>query len=390
MESSTDPPGIFCFVMPFASLASVKHAGKLVDCLLSNSRILFVACDRRVNLNGYPANIRHLPLISLHYLVEVKPRIWSLILWLVKLAAILFRASIEFLRVSSRVKVVICFLGAYYTPILILAKLLNKKVVCFEAVGEMAAAEQVYQTKRGGEKLISALRLLTWINRSLADLIVIESSEVIRQGRLEPYLDKLRIANLYIDTGQYTENICVDSRGQAVGFLGRLSAEKGILNLLDAAQMMHSTGIHFMIAGDGPLRKEVEKLLEGPDMTHVQYLGWLGPEEITKFMNGMRIFILPTAGEGMPNSALEAMACGTPVLATPVGGLNELIVDRETGYFISDPTPAGLARSILRTLFDPNLAAVALKGKEFVNSNYSLSASSCKWHRVLSEFRTKK
>jgi glycosyltransferase involved in cell wall biosynthesis len=389
MESSTDLPGIFCFVMPFASLASVKHAGKLVDCLLSNARILFVACDRRVNLSGYPAHVQHLPLISLHYLVELTPRIWSLILWLVKLAAILFTASLEFLLVSSRVDVVICFLGAYYTPVLILAKLLNKKVLCFEPVGEMAAAGQVYQTKWGGEKLISALRLLTWINRSLADLIVIESAEVIREGRLEPYLDKLRIANLYIDTSKYTENISLDSRGRAVGFLGRLSAEKGILNLLDAAQIMYSTGINFMIAGDGPLRKDVEKLLEAPDLAHAKYLGWLGPEEITKFMNGIRIFILPSAGEGIPNSALEAMACGTPVLATPVGGLNELIVESETGYFISDPTPAGLARSILCTLSDPNLAAVALKGKEFVNSNYSLSASSRKWRRVLSEFRTK-
>jgi glycosyltransferase involved in cell wall biosynthesis len=385
MESPSSLPGIFCFVMPFASPASVKHASKLVDCLSPNARLLYLACDRRLNLSGEPTHIHHIPLRSLHYLMEVKPLFWSISLWLVELIAILFRASIAFLRVSRRVDVLICFLGAYYTPLLILAKCLHKKAVCFEPVGEMAATEHVYHSKPAGRLILTALRQLTRLNRFLSDLIIIESSELIITGQLEPYRHKVRIANLYIDLNQYTQKIPLESRERVVGFLGRLSAEKGLLSLLDAARAITSTGIELLIAGDGPLRKVVEDLLEEPENTHIKYVRWLEQAEVIQFMNCIRILVLPSIGEGLPNSILEAMACGTPVLTTPVGGLRELIVHRETGYFISDTTPQGLVQAIVSTISDPNLASVALKGKELVQRNYSLSASCHKWRMVMGE-----
>ena len=69
------------------------------------------------------------------------------------------------------------------------------------------------------------------------------------------------------------------------------------------------------------MREEVENEIKLPGMSHVKFWGWQDYEKIPDFLNRICLLVLPSIGEGMPNVVLEAMACSTPVLASPVGGV---------------------------------------------------------------------
>src|SRR5207245_5167244 len=89
-----------------------------------------------------------------------------------------------------------------------------------------------------------------------------------------------------------------------------------------------------LIAGDGPLRGLVESAQAG--RTKIRFLGSLEYSRIPLVLNAADAVALPSQREAMPSVCLESLACGTPVVATRVGGLSQLIQDGVTGYL----TPA--------------------------------------------------
>ncbi|WP_374434130.1 TIGR03088 family PEP-CTERM/XrtA system glycosyltransferase [Inhella sp.] len=91
-----------------------------------------------------------------------------------------------------------------------------------------------------------------------------------------------------------------------------------------------------VLIGDGPLRAQCAELLQSADMAH---LAWLPGErrDVPQLLQGMDAFVLPSLGEGISNTILEAMATGLPVLAAAVGGNPELVQADHTGALV----PAG-------------------------------------------------
>jgi glycosyltransferase involved in cell wall biosynthesis len=297
----------------------------------------------------------------------------------------LINASIEIIRRRQQIDIVIFYLGSYYAPLLLIAKILNKKILIYDPASEAVITERVYKARRGWSLLSNTLGLLSWINRVLADLIVIQSPKVIHQGRLEPFQEKLRIVNNNLDIDSYKNIVKFRERKQIVGFVGRLSGEKGINHLLTSAYILRNSGIDFVIVGDGPLRREVEAGLLSRDLSNVSYLGWIEKSRIVHFYNEIRLLVLPSSGEGVPNAVLEAMACGTPVLATPVGGVADLIVHQQTGFLLPDTRPETIAGAIVEALQSPNLEVIAKRGQDYVRCNYSLPVSSSQWQAILCE-----
>jgi len=87
---------------------------------------------------------------------------------------------------------------------------------------------------------------------------------------------------------------------------------------------------------------------------HVHFLGWR--EDVADVLRAADLMVLPSLDEGLPIAILEAMACGRPVVATPVGGVPEAVVDGQTGLLVPPGDPAHLAQAVLRLLHDPILA----------------------------------
>lgn len=122
-------------------------------------------------------------------------------------------------------------------------------------------------------------------------------------------------------------------------FVGRLSAEKGILELVEA-----SRGLPLVVVGDGPLRDRVPGAL-----------GFVDHRELGAHYARAAVVACPSLREGYGMACLEAMAYGKPVVASAVGGLRDLVVDGETGLLVPPGDPAALRAALERLLGDPEL-----------------------------------
>jgi len=125
-------------------------------------------------------------------------------------------------------------------------------------------------------------------------------------------------------------------------YAGRLEPEKRVSVLFDAVSLMPDPPT-ILIAGSGHDEAAIKARARG---TKVAMLGPINHGEMPHVIAAADLVVLPSAFEGMPTIALEALACGVPVAATPVGDLPRLIVPGQTGYFF-DGSPKSL-RSVLQ------------------------------------------
>lgn len=139
----------------------------------------------------------------------------------------------------------------------------------------------------------------------------------------------------------------------AVGFAGRLISLKRIDCLLTAAKGLvdRYPSLYFLILGEGPLRLDLERQASALG-DRVRFLGWRnGPDWFPLF----DILALPSESEGTPYSVLEAMAGRTPVVASAVGGLPELVVNGETGVLVAPGDAQSLEIALDTLIADPTL-----------------------------------
>ncbi|MDI6867848.1 MAG: glycosyltransferase family 4 protein [Methanoculleus sp.] len=95
------------------------------------------------------------------------------------------------------------------------------------------------------------------------------------------------------------------------------------------------------------------------------------------------LLVLPSYTEGLPNIMLEAMACGTPVLATPVGAIPDVIIDGKTGFIMENNSPECIADNVVRALEHPDLEQIAEAGRRFVEENFSFEKTVENWKEIL-------
>ncbi len=136
--------------------------------------------------------------------------------------------------------------------------------------------------------------------------------------------------------------------------------------------------------GDGELRDEIEHFLsENNIQSQVDLLGWVENRQLPNFLNDVRLVVVPSDYEGLPSGVLEAMACGTPVLATPVGGIPDLIRDEETGFFMENNTPQCIAQNAIRSLSHPNLEQISRNAQALIERQYTYEAATERYKSVL-------
>lgn len=143
-----------------------------------------------------------------------------------------------------------------------------------------------------------------------------------------------------------------------VSFCGRLVKNKRLGALIDAIALL--PGVRLLIIGDGPERKAMEEKTQHLHLENrVTFLGWLPSQEaVSSALQTARVFVMNSASEGGPRVALEAMACGMPVIVTKVGVMPEVILDGVNGVFTTGDS-VDLAAKI-RRLLDDELMCTAL------------------------------
>ena len=137
-------------------------------------------------------------------------------------------------------------------------------------------------------------------------------------------------------------------------FAGRLTAQKDLTTGLEAVARVPEASL--TLVGDGPERDSLERLAAELEIDgRVRFLGARPREETVRLLAGAYAALLPSAWENLPHAAVEALAVGTPVLATAVGGVPEVVHDGENGLLVRSGDVEGLAASIRKLLDDREL-----------------------------------
>ena len=146
----------------------------------------------------------------------------------------------------------------------------------------------------------------------------------------------------------------IDADAELVVYVGRLVPEKGLRELLDAMATLapQRPKLQLALVGEGPMRAELETRITADPTLRVQLAGAQGPHEVARWMAACDLVTLPSYSEGHPNVLVEALACGRPVVATPVGGIPE-VVDSDCGLLVAARDPAALAAGLRDALDRP-------------------------------------
>ena len=129
--------------------------------------------------------------------------------------------------------------------------------------------------------------------------------------------------------------------------VGALVPLKGIDRLIDAMRLLLNENIKLYVIGEGPERSALEAQIAKHNLTDRVFLIGARPQQkLAEWYSAADLFCLASSREGCPNVVIEAMACGTPVVAADVGGVRELVVGPAYGRVISSVTAGSLAREI--------------------------------------------
>ena len=200
-------------------------------------------------------------------------------------------------------------------------------------------------------------RVIEYMNYKLVDILASECNYMIKENN-QDRLNNCIVANLPVDIDFFNFKIPFKNRKYDLGYIGQLHKLKGIMKFIETIPLIvnNNNNISVIIGGEGDLKEEIIQFIVKNDLErNIHTVDWIQHENLPEYLNSIKIFVFPSSKEGLPNTILEAMACGTPVVASQVGGLAYLVQDGVTGFTVPVEDPQALADRLMSLLSDPEL-----------------------------------
>ena len=229
-------------------------------------------------------------------------------------------------------------------------------------------------------------RVFRRVAYSAADTVFTNSRELrdyhARQAKVS--LESIQVIYNGVDTNRFAPHPEIRQRVRrelglpiesfVVGSVGRLVPIKDHGTLLQAASLLaeRRIDVRVLLVGSGPTRSELQSKADQLEKLsgRVHFVG--ASDQVPTFLNAMDVFVLPSLGEGMSNTLIEAMASGLPVAATRVGGNPELVEEGRSGEFFAPGDFASLARLLEQLSRDNGLRrALGSAARERAVSRFS-------------------
>lgn len=170
----------------------------------------------------------------------------------------------------------------------------------------------------------------------------------------------------------FDENII--KKENIILFAGKLEERKGYLDLLKAFKSINSkTDYKLILAGNGAV-EEANSYIKSNNLNNAFAIGWQNEQEISKWFSKASIFILPSYAEGFPISIIDALSNSCAVVATPVGGIPDLMEDRKNCLYVTPGDVKQIENALLSLINDPNLKEeISLNGFELAKKSFDLN-----------------
>jgi starch synthase len=235
------------------------------------------------------------------------------------------------------------------------------------------------------DQLGSGYLLSSWIEKTAveaADRVIAVSrqmrQDILAHFRVDP--DRVVVLHNGIDPDLFRRTEAKDVlarrgvREPYVLFVGRITDQKGIFHLLEAAPKLPA-GVQVVLCASAPDTPEIEARLKRrlPEHPNVVWIGEMIPvSEVVQLYSHAAVFVCPSVYEPFGLINLEAMACETPVVASAVGGILEVVEDGTTGLLVEPARPDALAAAIRGLLDDPGRRrAMGQAGRRRVEAHFS-------------------
>jgi glycosyltransferase involved in cell wall biosynthesis len=277
----------------------------------------------------------------------------------------------------------------FFMQNVLLLPMISSKILRIHIVWLLPSSVKISEWDSRTDPLSAFPVLFQKIGYFIADTIVVYSPSLIRDWHLEKYKNKIKIAHEhFLDFNEFRVTKQFSDRPYKIGYIGRMNYEKGFGNFASALPVLLESdkNITILIGGDGPLKGAVDSILgQGVYATRTDFPGWILHENLPFHLNELRLLVIPSFMEGLPNIMLEAMACGTPVLATPVGTIPDIITDGETGFIMENNSPQCITDNIIRALNDHDLEKIALNAKKMVEKDFTFESTVRQWKKLIDE-----
>lgn len=242
------------------------------------------------------------------------------------------------------------------------------------------------------------VRLFEWLDRKLLkhhDAVIVVSprqrEEVLRHGVPEhkvfylPTSIDVSVLPATYEKERVRQLFSLNSPKGVVGIVARLSMEKGHRYALEAAKLLQQQGEQYqwVMVGEGGERWSLEQLSASLGLQQIVHFAG-ERSDARSIIGGLDLLVLPSLTEGLPNVILEAFAYKTPVVATAVGGVPELVKDGETGWLVPLRDPHALAQAIREALSNPEEARRrAENAYRHLLENFTVEKQAEAWERAL-------
>ncbi|HYS18426.1 MAG TPA: glycogen synthase [Candidatus Binatia bacterium] len=249
------------------------------------------------------------------------------------------------------------------------------------------------------DQLGSGYLLSSWIEKTAVEAAdrVIAVSRRMREDILEHFKvdpDRVVVIHNGIDPDQFRRTEARDVlarrgvREPYVLFVGRITDQKGIFHLLEAAPKLPRE-VQVVLCASAPDTPEIEARLKRAVAEHpnVRWIGEMIPvDEVVQLYSHAAVFVCPSVYEPFGLINLEAMACETPVVASAVGGILEVVEDGKTGLLVEPGRPDALAAAIRGLLEDPARGrAMGRAGRLRVEAQFSWTSVAARTQEVYAD-----
>ena len=229
------------------------------------------------------------------------------------------------------------------------------------------------------------------IEKNLKNYTAIASTSYCMAEETKKYLEnkskEIFITPFGVDTEKF-KNLNIEKKENeiTIGIVKTLTEKYGIEYLIKAIKELENIldienykKIRLLIYGKGELKNKLEDLTKELQIEDkVIFKGYISNEDVPKALNEMDIFVVPSIldSESFGVAAVEAMACEIPVIASSVGGLKEVIVDKETGYLVPKKDHKEIAKYLKKLILDKNLrTSLGKNGRKRVLENYDWNSN---------------
>ena len=226
----------------------------------------------------------------------------------------------------------------------------------------------IYQPK-GIPKIAEWLRLQKALKAARAIIVPTEEEATYARRRFLIPRSKIRILPNFVQTDLFRPAAMAKQKG-LLGFVGSLKPAKNLQALVRAAAGLPD--VRLRLIGEGREKKMLAGLADDLSVP-IEFVPYQSNEVLPRHLNECEIFVFPSLREGHPKALIEAMACGLPVVTTPVYGIRRLISHRVNGYLCAGTSVEAIRKGITDVLKDePLRKAMGLMARKFVVDHFDM------------------